>query len=108
MAAKVQRDDSQSCFSPEELAAFVVGRLRKEELNSIAAHIERCPACARLVEATRGVSFPPPGALRDDDRFAEEPEAEELASRALALRPPDESEDVTEVLREEWVQARAH
>jgi eukaryotic-like serine/threonine-protein kinase len=95
MDEKGQRGDSQSCFSPEELAAFVTGRLPQKESGSIAAHIQHCLECASLVKAARGGAFPTAlGGSRAEDRFDEELEAEELASRALAFRPLDELESL--------------
>jgi eukaryotic-like serine/threonine-protein kinase len=100
MDTKRQRGDSQSCFSPEELAAFVAGRLPKQELDSVAAHIQGCPMCAKLVEAARGGAFTPAlGESGAEDRFDEEPEGEELASRALAFRPLDELESLAQGIR---------
>jgi anti-sigma factor RsiW len=89
MDEKGQRGDLQSCFSPEELAAFVAGKLPKEEFDSIAAHIQRCPVCASLVEAAKGGAFPPAlGGSRAEDLFDEEPEAEEMAQSVSHFFPP--------------------
>ena len=91
MDAIEQRGDPQGCFTPEELAGFVAGRLPKAELDAIAAHIKCCLMCAALVDAARGRGFPPELlSPHVEDQFDKEPEAEELTSKALAFRPSDE------------------
>ena len=41
----------QPCLDPETLAAFAEGRLRRQEIAAVLAHLRHCPACTKDVAA---------------------------------------------------------
>lgn len=47
-----------SCLDPETLAAFAEGRLTRDEIASVLAHLRRCPACTADLEALRRPGAP--------------------------------------------------
>ena len=51
----------------EKLSAYLDGRLSADEMKQIAAHLEKCPACAELLEKMRRVDDMAAAALPDFD-----------------------------------------
>jgi hypothetical protein len=78
----------QTCPGREELAAFRAGTLATTAFDSVARHLDSCPACLAALEQTKpeahgpwlaALKAPPPR-----DTFADEPQCRQALDRAAA------------------------
>jgi anti-sigma factor RsiW len=70
----VSRSDD-ACPAEDDLAAFAAGRLPLPTLDTVAAHVESCPACQATVEGLEGRVDPVEAALRRGEPEATVPPA---------------------------------
>lgn len=50
----------ESCLDPETLAAFAEGKLERNEIAKVIAHLRTCPECTRDVEEANAAAVTPP------------------------------------------------
>jgi hypothetical protein len=84
------------CPSPTDLTDFAVGRLSAERLESLARHLDGCPACSAALEELDSSADPLVSGLRGTEIVGEplpEPVPTELldAARRALFQPPADS-----------------
>ncbi len=79
-----------TCPGREQLAAYLLGKLPREELEAVADHVDGCPDCRSALESLEGVADSLVPTLRlppSDETCAADPELGRLVERAGSLVP---------------------
>jgi WD40 repeat protein/tRNA A-37 threonylcarbamoyl transferase component Bud32 len=79
---------TMTCPTADRLIAFQTGKLRHDDLNEIAAHVESCTACLTVLERVSTMKDSLVNELRQArprDGFSEEPDCRRALNNAAAL-----------------------